>query len=159
MTITTERRSFIQGAGLVAAASTAALAASPAFAQSSQPSGAKTMPYQAKPLSLDPKSIKGISEKVLVSHYENNYVGAVKRLNAIGTQLAELDFAKAPNFMINGLKREELVAANSMILHEIYFDGLGGGGNAKGSIGEAIARDFGSLDRWHSEFAAMGKAE
>ena len=82
MTITTERRSFIQGAGLAAAAaSTAALAASPAFAQTNQPSGAKTMPYQAKPPSLDPKSIKGISEKVLVSHYENNYVGAVKRLN------------------------------------------------------------------------------
>jgi len=64
MTITTERRSFIQGAGLVAAAaSTATLAASPAFAQNNQPSGARTMPYQAKPLSLDPKSIKGISER------------------------------------------------------------------------------------------------
>ena len=54
------------------------------------------MTYEPKPLSLDPKSINGISEKVLVSHYENNYVGAVKRLNAIGTQLADLDFAKAP---------------------------------------------------------------
>ena len=39
------------------------------------------MTYEPKPLSLDPKSIKGISEKVLVSHYENNYVGAVKRLS------------------------------------------------------------------------------
>src|SRR5260370_41016431 len=76
MTISTERRSFIQGAGLVAAAaSTATLAASPAFAQTNQPSGARSMTYQAKPLSLDPKSIKGISEKLLVSHYENNYVG------------------------------------------------------------------------------------
>jgi Fe-Mn family superoxide dismutase len=160
MTITTERRSFIQGAGLVAAAaSTATLAASTAFAQSNPPSGAKTMPYQAKPLSLDPKSIKGISEKVLVSHYENNYVGAVKRLNAIGAQLAELDFAKAPNFMVNGLKREELIAANSMILHEIYFDGLGGGAAASGALAEAITRDFGSLERWRAEFAAMGKAE
>ena len=84
------------------------------------------MTYQAKPLSLDPKSINGISERILVSHYENNYVGAVRRLNAIGTQLAELDFAKAPNFLVNGLKREELIAANSMILHEMYFDGLGG---------------------------------
>ena len=117
------------------------------------------MPYQAKPLSLDPKSIKGISEKVLVSHYENNYVGAVKRLNAIGAQLAELDFAKAPNFMVNGLKREELIAANSMILHEIYFDGLGGGAGASGALAEAIARDFGSLERWRAEFVAMGKAE
>jgi Fe-Mn family superoxide dismutase len=147
MTITTERRSFIQGAGLVAVAATTALATSSAFAQTNQPSGAKTMPYQAKPMSLDPKSIKGISEKVLVSHYENNYVGAVKRLNAIGAQLAELDFAKAPNFMINGLKREELVAANSMILHEIYFDGLGGGAGASGALAESIARDFGSLER------------
>ncbi len=160
MTITTERRSFIQGAGLVAAAaSTATLAASPAFAQNNQPSGARTMPYQAKPLSLDPKSIKGISEKVLVSHYENNYVGAVKRLNAIGAQLAELDFAKVPNFLINGLKREELIAANSMILHEIYFDGLGGGAGASGALAEAIARDFGGLERWRAEFVAMGKAE
>jgi Fe-Mn family superoxide dismutase len=116
-------------------------------------------PYEAKPLSLDPKSIKGISEKVLVSHYENNYVGAVKRLNAIGTQLAELDFAKAPNFVINGLKREELVASNSMILHEIYFDGLGGAGKPSTPLADAIACDFGSMERWRAEFSAMGKAE
>ena len=117
------------------------------------------MPYQPKPMSFDPKSITGISEKVLVSHYENNYVGAVKRLNAIGTQLAELDFAKAPNFVINGLKREELIASNSMILHEIYFDGLGGSGGApEGALAEAIAHDFGSFERWRSEFTAMARA-
>jgi superoxide dismutase, Fe-Mn family len=95
---------------------------------------------------------------VLLSHYENNYVGAVKRLNAIGTQLAELDFAKAPNFVINGLKREQLIAANSMILHEVYFDSLGGGTVPRGSLVDAIARDFGSFDRWRSEFSATGKA-
>ena len=117
------------------------------------------MTYEAKPLSLDPKTINGISEKVLVSHYENNYVGAVKRLNDIGVQLAELDFAKAPNFVVNGLKREELIAANSMILHEVYFDGLGGAGRPTGALGDAIARDFGSLERWRTEFSAMGKAE
>ncbi|MDA9491078.1 MULTISPECIES: superoxide dismutase [unclassified Bradyrhizobium] len=117
------------------------------------------MTYQPKPMPFDPKSIAGISEKVLVSHYENNYVGAVKRLNAIGTQLAELDFAKAPNFVINGLKREELVASNSMILHEIYFDGLGGAGKPSTALADAIARDFGSMERWRAEFSAMGKAE
>jgi len=117
------------------------------------------MTYEPKPLSIDPKSINGISEKILVSHYENNYVGAVKRLNAIGAQLANLDFAKAPNFVVNGLKREELIAANSMILHEIYFDGLGGGGTPKNALIDAITRDFGSLERWRSEFSAMGKAQ
>src|SRR5207244_8720904 len=74
-------------------------------------------------------------------------------------QLAELDFAKAPNFVVNGLKREELIAANSMILHEIYFDSLGGAGAPRGSFSDAIARDFGTLDRWRAEFSAMGKAQ
>ena len=116
------------------------------------------MTYQPKPMPFDPKSIAGISEKVLVSHYENNYVGAVKRLNAIGTQLAELDFAKAPNFVINGLKREELIAWNSKLLHEIYFASLGGDVQADAMLGRAIERDFGSHDRWAAEFGAMGKA-
>ena len=69
--------------------------------------------------------IKGMSERLIVSHYENNYGGAVKRLNLIEEQLAELDYASAPGFLINGLKREQLIAMNSMILHELFFDGLG----------------------------------
>jgi Fe-Mn family superoxide dismutase len=151
-----ERRDFIQGAGVLAGVAAAAtLIDDRAFAQT----GTKPMTYEAKPLSLDPKAIKGISEKVLVSHYENNYVGAVKRLNAIGAQLADLDFAKAPNFVVNGLKREELIATNSMILHEVYFDNLGGGAIPAGPLADAIARDFGSLDRWRTQFSAMGKAE
>ncbi|MHC2254296.1 Fe-Mn family superoxide dismutase [Bradyrhizobium embrapense] len=158
MTINTERRNFIAAAG-VAAASATVLGINQAVAETNQQTGARAMSYQAKPMPFDPKSISGISEKILVSHYENNYVGAVKRLNAIGTQLAELDFAKAPNFVINGLKREELVAANSMILHEVYFDGLGGAGKPNDALAEAIGRDFGSLERWRTEFAAMGKAE
>jgi Fe-Mn family superoxide dismutase len=154
-----ERRNFIQGVGLAATAAAAAtLVERPAIAQTPSPTGARPVTYEAKPLSFDPKAIKGISEKVLVSHYENNYVGAVKRLTAISTQLAELDFAKAPNFVVNGLKREELIAANSMILHEVYFDSLGGGA-PDGALAQAIARDFGSVDRWRTEFAAMGKAE
>jgi hypothetical protein len=83
-----ERRDFIQGVGLLAGVAAAtALTEQPSFAQAAAHTGTKPMSYEAKPLSLDPKTIKGISEKVLVSHYENNYVGAVKRLNAIGGQL------------------------------------------------------------------------
>src|ERR1700754_3860361 len=156
MTMNNERRDFIKGA---AAVSAAVVAGTPALAETNQQTGAKPMAYQQKPMPFDPKSINGISEKVLVSHYENNYVGAVKRLNAIGAQLADLDYAKAANFVVNGLKREELIAANSMILHEIYFDGLGGGGAPRGALIDAITRDFGGLDRWRTEFSAMGKAQ
>ena len=155
-----ERRGFIRSAGLVAgAAATATLIENPALAQTPTNQEFKPKTYEIKPLPFDPKAIKGLFEKILVSHYENNYIGAVKRLNAIGAQLAELDYAKAPVFMINGLKREELIATNSMILHEVYFEGLGGGGTPRGALGDAIAHDFGSIDRWRTEFAAMGKAE
>ncbi len=116
------------------------------------------MTYSITPLSCDPKKLKGLSEKLIVSHWENNYSGAVKRLNAIAAQLASLDFATAPVFVINGLKREELVATNSMILHELYFDGLGDGGEPDTALREALTRDFGSVDRWRTEFVAMGKA-
>src|SRR6266700_2373499 len=116
------------------------------------------MPYEIKPLSCDPKRLKGLSEKLIVSHWENNYGGAVKRLNAITTQLAGLDFATAPVFVVNGLKREELIATNSMILHELYFDGLGAEGAPDAALREALTRDFGSVERWQSEFTAMGKA-
>src|SRR5215467_11505763 len=74
--------------------STPALAQSPA-------TGPKPMTYAIKLLPFDPKSIKGLSEKILTSHYENNYSGAVKRLNAITEQLAGLDYTKAPVFVIN----------------------------------------------------------
>ena len=117
------------------------------------------MPYTMKPLACEPSQIKGMSEKLLVSHYENNYGGAVNRLNAIEAQLAGLDFAKAPGFLINGLKREELIAMNSMILHEIFFASLGEESAPDGELKDALTRDFGSLDRWRTEFSAMGKAQ
>jgi superoxide dismutase, Fe-Mn family len=116
------------------------------------------MTYAVKTLSCDPTKLKGLSEKLIVSHWENNYGGAVRRLNAITAQLVEVDFGKTPIFVINGLKREELIAANSMVLHELYFDGLGGDGISGGVIDEALKHDFGSVDRWRSEFVGMGKA-
>jgi len=116
------------------------------------------MTYTVKPLSCEPTKLRGLSEKLIVSHWENNYGGAVRRLNAITAQLAELDFSKAPIFAINGLKREELIATNSMILHELFFDGLGDESAPGKELSSALARDFGSFDRWRAEFIAMGKA-
>jgi len=117
------------------------------------------MAYEVKPLACDPTRVKGMSEKLIVSHYENNYGGAVRRLNGITEQLAALDFAAAPVFVINGLKREELIASNSMILHELFFASLGEGGEPDGRLRDALIRHFGSLERWQAEFSAMGKAQ
>lgn len=117
------------------------------------------MIYEMKPLPCDPAGIKGMSERLIVSHYENNYGGAVQRLNAINEQLAKTEFATAPIFVINGLKREELIATNSMILHEVFFASLGQGGEPAGAMRDALTRDFGSIAEWATEFSAMGKAQ
>jgi Fe-Mn family superoxide dismutase len=156
MTAQQTRRDVMGAATVVAAAMTAA--ALPSAARAQPASGGPKMEYAIKKLPFDPAKVKGLSEKLLVSHYENNYSGAVKRLNAITAQLASLDVAAAPVFVVNGLKREELIAANSMIIHELYFDSLAGEGDPTGSLAEAINRDFGSLARWKAEFSATGKA-
>jgi superoxide dismutase, Fe-Mn family len=119
-----------------------------------------------RPLLLKPQWMNGLSERLLVSHYVNNYGGALRRLNAIRARLTALDWAHTPVFEINGLKREELIAADSVILHEIYFDSLGGHGDnpPTGSeeppdeLAEALARDFGGAPAWRAEFTAMAKA-
>ena len=116
------------------------------------------MDVTPRPLGFAPNALNGLSERLIASHHANNYTGAVKRLNAITAQLASLDIATAPVFVVNGLKREELIAANSMIIHELYFDSLAGEGEPAGTLAEVIARDFGSLARWKAEFSATGKA-
>jgi Fe-Mn family superoxide dismutase len=106
----------------------------------------------------EPGQLDGLSERLIVSHYENNYGGAVRRLNAIEAELAKGSPATMPPFLLNGLKREELVAANSTVLHELYFAALGSSGEPSRDLVAALARSFGGVDTWRAEFTAMGKA-
>jgi len=114
--------------------------------------------YQLKQIQCRPWTLSGLSLKLIESHYENNYGGALRRLNAITAQLEALDFATAPGYLVNGLKREELVALNSTLLHELYFASMGGEGKVTSPMSDALARDFGSVQRWRTEFSAMGYA-
>ena len=117
------------------------------------------MDLAPRPVGFSAAALTGLSERLLVSHHANNYTGAVKRLNAIRTQLVALDFVGAPGFQLNGLKREELVATNSTVLHELYFESLGGDGRTLvPAMALALDANFASVDRWRAEFVAMGKA-
>ncbi len=111
------------------------------------------------PLPFDTAALRGLSEKLIASHHQNNYTGAVKRLNVIRSQLASGAFSSLPGFQLNGLKREELIATNSMLLHELYFSSLGDDGQTMEPAWQmALAANFGSVERWREEFVAMGKA-
>jgi Fe-Mn family superoxide dismutase len=110
-----------------------------------------------KPLPFDPAKLKGLSEKMIRSHWENNYGGSVKALAAVKTRLAQAAGDKdLPPYVYNDLKREHLVRTGSVVLHELYFDNLGGSGQAGASDRDAIARAFGSFDAWETEFRRIG---
>lgn len=116
------------------------------------------MRYHLKQIYCRPWTLSGMSLKLMESHYENNYGGALRRLNAVTEQLESLDFENTPGHVVSGLKREELAALNSTLLHELHFASLGGDGKVTAAMSEALARDFGSVQRWRSEFSAMGYA-
>lgn len=146
------RRSLAMGAGLLIGAMTV-----PATAQQ-QLAVAAAAKFRAQPLTFNPEKIKWLSPQQLASHHDD-YVRAVSRLNAIGEQLAQLDFTTTPAATIGDLKREEHVVYNSAIFHELYFECLGEAPTQpSGVFAQALSRDFGSLDRWKTEFTAMAKA-
>jgi Fe-Mn family superoxide dismutase len=121
------------------------------------------------PIACKPWTLNGLSDRLIVSHYEDNYAPAVRSLNSSRDRLAELDPVTAPNYEIRALKREELSAMGSVALHELYFGSLGGDGvvlftgsgngtKLAGSISAALEQQFGSAAAWQREFVALAEA-
>jgi Fe-Mn family superoxide dismutase len=108
---------------------------------------------EPKPLPFNPAKLDGLSEKLIRSHWENNYVGSVKALNMISERLvAAMKDPDLPPVVYGGLKREELHRVGSVILHEHYFGNLGGDGKPGGQVHEAIKKAFGGHEAWEAEF-------
>ena len=108
---------------------------------------------QVKPLPFDPSKLKGLSEKMIRSHHENNYTGSVRALSAVENRLDGLMRDKdVPPFIYGPIKREELHRTGSVILHEHYFANLGGDGKPGGGILEGLKQAYGSAEQWEAEF-------
>jgi superoxide dismutase, Fe-Mn family len=155
------RRRFLQA---TAAASLVAASAAPMTIEAAEdkrvnaPAMAFDYQHAALPLPFDAKSLKGLSERLIQSHWENNYGGAVKALNTVRGRLTQaLSDANTPPYVYNGLKREQLIRTGSVVLHELYFANLGGDGKAPAELRTRIAAAFGTFDAWESEFRKIGQ--
>jgi superoxide dismutase, Fe-Mn family len=114
--------------------------------------------HAIQPLPFDPKKLSGLSEKLIVSHHDNNYAGAVKNLNKVEDALAKVG-PDTPGFTVSGLESAKLKFTNSMILHELYFGNLGGDGKAAGSqTDRVLTQAYGSHARWEELFRALGNS-
>lgn len=151
MTDTTRRDFLVQASAISAGAvlSSNANAAAPTPA-STAPAFAAIQP---KPLPFDPAKLVGLSEKLIRSHWENNYGGSVKTLNTVKPKLAEaLADKDSPPFVYGDLKREHLLRSGSVVLHELYFENLGGDGKPDEATRNALTQSFGSYETWEAEF-------
>jgi Fe-Mn family superoxide dismutase len=156
-TITPSRRdilSAITALGLATAARAATPADPAALAPVLAPPAFRGA-HAPRPLPFDPTRLKGLSEKLLVSHHDNNYMGAVRNLNRLEQELAQLS-KDTPTFVVGGLRQSELMFRNSMILHEAYFGNLGGDGKASGAIAAALSAAYGGMGTWELHFRNTG---
>jgi Fe-Mn family superoxide dismutase len=154
------RRGLIQAAAVSPLlANAAAQSATPATQESAPKGGAFGFQHTPVPLPFDAKSLKGISEKLIQSHWENNYIGASKALNTLrGRLMQAVSDSGTPPYVYSGLKREQSIRTGSVVLHEHYFANLGGDGKAPGDLRTRISESFGSFDNWESEFRKIGQA-
>ena len=112
--------------------------------------------HQPKPLPFDSASLNGLSQRLIDSHWSNNYGGSVRALNETKRRLADaLADRELPAYIYNGLKREHLMRTGSVVLHELYFENLGGNGRADDAARAWLGTAFGQFDRWEAEFRRM----
>jgi Fe-Mn family superoxide dismutase len=117
------------------------------------------MHHRILPIPCKPYTLNWLPERLIVSHYENNYGAAVRSLNAVRDRLAGMDPTASIAAEIRALKREELSAMASVVLHELYFANLSGGGKVPGEImAGTLEEHFGGVDRWRREFVGAAQS-
>ena len=155
---TSSRRGFIKGSAAASLLAATGIATS-VSGEAKAPTGAGFADeHSPVPLPFDPKTLNGLSAKLVQSHWENNYGGAVKALNTLRGRLAQaLSDAGTPPYVYTGLKREQLIRTGAVVLHEAYFGNLGGSGKAGADMRSKVAASFGTFDAWESEFRKIGQ--
>jgi Fe-Mn family superoxide dismutase len=147
---------LVQGAATSAALLAATAIANAAPPPGKQPARAKTPPglgkHEPAPLTFKASSLTGISEKMITSHHDKNYAGAVKNLNKVEADIAALK-PDAPAYLVAGLRDKQLTYFNSMVLHEHYFGNLGGNGKRSGALETRLGSDFGA-GAWEAQVRA-----
>ena len=152
------RREFVQATAALSVMAAAGLTSKVQAAEETKMNTAFDYQHAPAPLPFDAKTLKGLSEKLIQSHWENNYGGAVKALNLTRSRLSQaLNDANTPPYIYNGLKREQLIRTGSVVLHELYFANLGGDGKASADLRTKLSAAFGSFDSWEAEFRKIGQ--
>lgn len=97
------------------------------------------------------------SKKQLELHYDDLYLGYIKKLSEVERRLKDANkkTANATYSDFRELKKEEAFALNAVWLHELYFSGLSKT-KRNNYVDERLKKDFGSHANWENDFIACG---
>jgi Fe-Mn family superoxide dismutase len=115
-----------------------------------------------KPKPLKHKSIPGfLSAEQIAPHHTAHYGGALKGYSAADAKVeASIKSGEALDGAAFGaLKRAINSKGNSVVLHEMYFDGMAPKApDPAADVRAAIEKRFGSIDKWAGDFIASAKS-
>ena len=114
------------------------------------------------PKPLKHKEIPGfLSAQQIAPHHTAHYGGALKAFVGIDAKFEE-SFQKGTTIdpaAFETMQRQKSSRGNSVILHEMYFDGLAlKAPDPHEDVRSAIDKRFGSLEKWTADFIASAKA-
>lgn len=151
------RRELIRNTAVIASAPVVLTSMFPGITMAQQSAASFASIHELKPLPFSAGSLKNLSEKLIHSHWQNNYGGSVRALNVIKQRLADaMSINDFPAFVYNDLKREHLMRTGSVVLHELYFENMGGDGRPGADLRRRLAGSFGSFDEWEKEYRRIG---
>lgn len=157
------RREVLRGfAGCAAGIMVTEMEAAPAHAAGLSPYPSNSGLVTAQPKPLPYTEIPGfLSKAQLTPHHTAHYGGALKALLGHEQQLGKLlqgqDPLPSPAHTL--MVKDRINRANSVVLHELYFDNVAPKGAApREDVRAALAKRFGSLERWADDFRAAALA-
>lgn len=114
-----------------------------------------------QPKPLKHASIPGfLSAEQIAPHHTAHYGGALKGYSAADARLEQAAKAEAAldPAAYGALKRAVNSRGNSVVLHEMYFDGMTPQAlDPHEDVRSAISKRFGSLEKWSDDFQASAK--
>lgn len=115
-----------------------------------------------KPKPLRHKAIPGfLSAEQIAPHHKAHYGGALRGYSSADTKLEESikNGTSIDSATYGAIQRARQSKGNSVILHELYFEGLVPvAPDSQADIRSAIDKRFGSIDKWASDFQSSAKA-
>lgn len=115
-----------------------------------------------KPKPLKHKEIPGfLSASQVAPHHTAHYGGALKAFTGIEAKFEEkfLKGAALDSYAFEMMQRTKSSRGNSVVLHELYFDGLAPkAADPAAHLRGAIEKRFGTFDKWADDFQASAKS-